>query len=114
MPANGEIKPLSEIPIVYVEFNSRHHLIRRQDRETFVIKDPHSIPPNAEAVITAKTIQLFVLHCQRMQDPTKDTPYNPVAYRKVAEDKNDFDMSPIYIVGVLRRGGSVDLLEHRR
>ncbi|KAJ7362725.1 hypothetical protein DFH08DRAFT_799745 [Mycena albidolilacea] len=95
MPANGEIKPLSEIPILYAEFNSRHHILRRQDRETFVLTDPHSTPPNAEAVITAKTIQLFILHCQRMQDPTKDTLYNPVAYRKVAEDMNDFDMSPI-------------------
>jgi hypothetical protein len=89
------IKPLSEIPIIYAEFNSRHHIIRHQDRKTFVLKDPHSTPPNAEAVITAKTIQLFVLHCQHMQDPTKDTLYNPVAYCKVAEDMNDFDMSPI-------------------
>jgi hypothetical protein len=95
MPANGEIKPLSEIPIIYAEFNSRHHILPRQDRETFVLKDHHSTPPNVEVVITAKTIQLFVLHRQCMQDPTKDTPYNPVTYRKVAEDMNDFDMSPI-------------------
>ncbi|KAJ7848956.1 hypothetical protein B0H14DRAFT_2582742 [Mycena olivaceomarginata] len=163
MSANGKIKPLSEIPIIDAEFNSSHHLIHHQNRETFIIRNghgfwvgsgryglrvghfpdpylagfwekknvwdpeytwnirilgsnlmlqgaeawitpgpglpatrdgpmnpciqnPHSIPLNAEVVITTKTIQLFILRCQHMQDPTKDTQYNPVVYHKVAEN----------------------------
>ncbi|KAJ7845517.1 hypothetical protein B0H14DRAFT_3683473 [Mycena olivaceomarginata] len=69
-----------------------HQLLRGQDRETLVIEDPHSIPPNAESVITAKTVQLFIRHNFIMNDPEKDTTYSPFGYR---EDMNDFDHSSV-------------------
>ncbi|KAJ7494904.1 hypothetical protein FB451DRAFT_1207661 [Mycena latifolia] len=94
MSADGHIIPVADIPSIYSDFNLVHQLLRRQDRETFVLKDPHSDPPNAESVITAKTVQMFIRHNFVMNDPDKDTHYSPFGYRKFAEDMNDFDHNP--------------------
>ncbi|KAJ7511473.1 hypothetical protein B0H11DRAFT_1955218 [Mycena galericulata] len=68
-----------------------HQLIRRQDRETFVIKDPSTAMPYTESVITAKTVQTFVRHNTLVNDPDLHLPYNPFGYRRFAEDMNNCD-----------------------
>ncbi|KAJ7503954.1 hypothetical protein B0H11DRAFT_1983134 [Mycena galericulata] len=93
MSADGTIRDVTTIPAIYSDFNRLHALIRRQDRETFVIKDPLSDPPNAESVLTAKTLQLFIRHNLLMNDPEQTITHNPFGYRKFAEIMNDFDHS---------------------
>ncbi|KAJ7509198.1 hypothetical protein B0H11DRAFT_2216879 [Mycena galericulata] len=88
MPNDGKILPLIAIPAIYAKFNTDHRLLRRQCRETFVLKDPQS---DIETVITAKTVQLFIKHNYNMNDPDQDIAVEPHGYRKFAEDMNDFD-----------------------
>ncbi|KAJ7483047.1 hypothetical protein B0H11DRAFT_1914786 [Mycena galericulata] len=57
MPNDGVIISASQIPAIYAEFNLAYRLFRRQDRETFVLKDPHS---DLESAISAKNVQLII------------------------------------------------------
>ncbi|KAJ7265522.1 hypothetical protein C8J57DRAFT_1511290 [Mycena rebaudengoi] len=88
MPNDGTIIPLNQIDVQYVDFNARHQVLRRQDRETFVFIDPTT---HLETVITAKQIQLFINHNYRMNDPSLDVTQNPIGYTKFADDMNDCD-----------------------
>ncbi|KAJ6609412.1 hypothetical protein B0H10DRAFT_2225942 [Mycena sp. CBHHK59/15] len=91
MPNDGTIIPTSDISVTYVNFNLLHRVVRLQCRDTFVLKDPHS---EAESVISAKMVQLYIKHNYLMNDPEKDIDYNPHGYQKFAELMNDFDMHP--------------------
>ncbi|KAJ7736972.1 hypothetical protein DFH07DRAFT_779506 [Mycena maculata] len=77
MPNDGTIIPADRIPAIYASFNTMHQLIRRQDRATFVIKDPSTPLPYAESVISAKTVQTYIRHNLLVNDPDLDITYNP-------------------------------------
>ncbi|KAJ6622189.1 hypothetical protein B0H10DRAFT_1944793 [Mycena sp. CBHHK59/15] len=91
MPNDGTIIPTLDISVTYVNFNLLHRVVRRQCRDTFVLKDPHS---EAESVISVKMVQLYIKHNYLMNNPEKDIDYNPHGYQKFAELMNNFDMHP--------------------